>query len=170
MPLEIMIRHIMHPIDQFSQISEKASLEKALPLMRPNMNPERPNCIVVVGEGEKNSGMITGLITPAAIVFGIAGHFLKGAEKIGPIFWEGQLKSEYMLAVKKPVAEIMQPVHTCLKHDEMLMEGIFLFNKYRVDILPVIMQEEVSGLVHIEDVLKAIERLEKATSTETDTL
>ena len=64
------------------------------------------------------------------------------------------------------ITEIMQPIQACIRDDEMLMEAIFLFNKYRVDILPVVTDEEVSGLVHVEDVLKAIERFEKGTSLE----
>jgi len=168
MPLEFIIHNIMHPIGQFTRIVETAPLEQALAQMWPTMKQNQPNCLVVVGDSTASREVIKGLITPSSIVFGIAGHFLKGAEKIGPIFWEGQLRSEYLLAVKKPVAEIIQPVQTCIKDDEMLMEAIFLFNKYRVDILPVITDEEVSGLVHMEDVLKAIERFEKSTPTGTE--
>ena len=103
MPLDYTIRYIMHPIEQFMQIDETASVEQALELMWPEMKKDRPNCLVVVGEGAGSEEVITGIVTPASFVLGMASHFLKGAEKIGPIFWEGQLKSEYLLAVKKPI-------------------------------------------------------------------
>jgi signal-transduction protein with cAMP-binding, CBS, and nucleotidyltransferase domain len=98
-------------------------------------------------------------VTPPELVFGLAAHFLKGAQRSGPIFWEGQLESECLDGVKKLVREIMVPIKACARETEMLMEAVFLFNKYQVDCLPVVNKEEVVGMIYLEDVLREISEI-----------
>jgi CBS domain-containing protein len=46
-----------------------------------------------------------------------------------------------------------------IKDDEMIMEAIFLLNEYRVSVLPVVRQDEVAGLIHLEDILAVLSRI-----------
>ena len=66
-------------------------------------------CLIVVGEGSSEKEIIKGFVTPRELVFGLATRFLKGAEKSGPIFWEGQFEVECRDGVNKRVREIMSP-------------------------------------------------------------
>jgi predicted transcriptional regulator len=66
------------------------------------------------------------------------------------------LKSECAEAFKKHVGEIMAPIKTCINGTEKLMEAIFLLNKYQVGYLPVVRCEEVTGIIHLDDILKAV--------------
>jgi predicted transcriptional regulator len=103
--------------------------------------------------------VIKGFITAAELVFGLSAHFLKGAEKSGPIFWEGQLEEACQEEKKTHVSEIMIPIKGCIQDTEMLMEAVFLFNKYQVSFLPVVNQVDVVGIIHIEDILEEITRI-----------
>ena len=55
----------------------------------------------------------------------------------------------------------MSPVSASIEEDEMLMEAIFLMNRHGVRLLPVTRNDEVTGVVHFEDVLQEI--LERST-------
>lgn len=159
MPLETRIRDVMRSIDHYGVVDETSPLKLALQMMHRTMDQCKPACLVAVGDSPAGDEVIKGFITPSDIVFGIAGHFLKGAEKTGAIFWEGQLEGECLLALEKQVDTILQPIQVCIRDDEMLMEAVFLFNKYQVDILPVLCEEEVSGLIHLDDLIAVISRI-----------
>jgi hypothetical protein len=116
----------------------------------------KPPHLIVVGNDGSEKKVIKGFITPPEIVFGMADHFLKGAASIGPIFWEGQLKSECLEAFQKNVGEIMAPIKTCINGAEKLMEAIFLLNRYQVGFLPVVQYGEVTGVIHLDDILREI--------------
>jgi CBS domain-containing protein len=115
-----------------------------------------PAHLIVVSEAPAGNETIQGFITPEDLVFGIAGPFLKGAERTGPIFFEGLLEAEYRQAQKKTVAEIMSPVAASIDEAEMLMEAIFLLNRHGVRLLPVTRNGEVTGIVHMEDVFREV--------------
>ncbi|MBC8460909.1 MAG: CBS domain-containing protein, partial [Deltaproteobacteria bacterium] len=103
--------------------------------------------------------VIKGFITETELVFGLADHFLKGTERIGPIFWEGQLETECIEGGKKRVGEIMVPIKGCVRDTEMLMEAVYLLNKYQVNFLPVVNQENVAGMIQLDDILEEISRI-----------
>jgi predicted transcriptional regulator len=156
MPLEKLVKDIMRPLNQYPSIEENERVERALQLMKGAIDEKKLPHLIVVGDGDDDKKVIKGFVTPSEIVFGMADHFLKGAKSIGPIFWEGQLKSECTEAFQKRVSEIMSPIKTCINGTEKLMEAIFLLNKYQVGFLPVVRCEEVTGIIHLDDILKAI--------------
>lgn len=159
MPLERRVHDLMHPIEHYGQVREDERLQDAI---RGLQNPpciQGPVCLLVVGETPSGDSVITGFLTPANLVFGMAEHFLKGAETIGPIFWEGQLEEECRRAMRKPIREVMTPIRASIRDDEMLMEAIFLLNRHQVDFLPVVREQEVLGLIHLKDILSAITRI-----------
>ncbi|MEW5722734.1 MAG: CBS domain-containing protein, partial [Thermodesulfobacteriota bacterium] len=82
-----------------------------------------------------------------------------GAEASGPVFWEGQFETECREGSAKRVSEIMGPFRGCAREDEMLMEAVFLFNKYQVKFLPVINREDVTGMIHLEDIEEEMSRV-----------
>ena len=156
MPLEKLVKDIMRPLSQYPSINEKERVEQALKLMGGAIGEHKPPHLIVVGDGDSDKKVIKGFVTPPEIVFGMAEHFLKGARSIGPIFWEGQLKNECAQAFDKQVGEIMAPITTCINGTEKLMEAIFLLNKYQVGYLPVVRCEEVTGIIHLNDILKVV--------------
>jgi CBS domain-containing protein len=156
MPLEKLVKDIMRPLSDYPSIGEHERVERALTLMGGAIREKKPPHLIVVGNGGSEKKVIKGFVTPPEIVFGMADHFLKGAKSIGPIFWEGQLKSECTKAFRKYVREIMAPIQTCINGTEKLMEAIFLLNKYQVGFLPVVRCDEVTGIIHLDDILKVI--------------
>lgn len=159
MPLERIVRDLMHPIERYGHVREGQRLQDAVEGLQQPPCVEGPVCLIVVGETTSGDPVITGFLTPANLVFGMADHFLKGAETIGPIFWEGQLEEECRRAMRKPIREIMTPIRASIRDDEMLMEAIFLLNRHQVDFLPVVREQEVLGLIHLKDILVAITRI-----------
>jgi CBS domain-containing protein len=149
----------MRPLDQCCFIKEEETVQEALSLMNEGKKEGKPLCLIVVGEEPPEIEMIKGFITPRELVFGLTTRFLRGAEKSGPIFWEGQLEAECLDGLNIRVKEIMVPVKAYVRQGEMLMEAIFLLHKYQEDFLPVISEEEVVGTIHISDILTLIAEL-----------
>ena len=156
MPFEKFIRDFMHPLDQYERIGENEPLIEALRVMKRSQRHERPPILIVAATDSDGEEVIQGFVTAADIVFGIAGHFLEGAEKIGPIFWEGQLQNECLQAAETPVREVMSAIQAYVREDEMIMEAIFLLDRHKVDLLPVTHQNEVTGIIHLVDILRDI--------------
>jgi CBS domain-containing protein len=159
MPLEKRVCHFMHPLDSYGHITPDRSVRQALVEIHRRLERGMPSCLLVVEEDAAGNEVIAGLVTERELVFGIARHFLAGAERIGPIFWEGQLATESRQAMRHAIREIMSPVTVCVRDDEMVMEAIFLMNRYGLDMLPVVHQDEVVGIFHLEDIVGEVSRI-----------
>ncbi|MBW1739678.1 MAG: CBS domain-containing protein [Deltaproteobacteria bacterium] len=159
MPTEKLVKDLMRPLDQYYYVKEEETVQEALRFMNKARKENKPSCLIVVGKEPSEKEIIKGFVTPFELVFGIAGHFLKGAQRSGPIFWEGQLEAECLEGSKKQVGEIMVPIKACARETEMLMEAVFLLNKYQMDFLPVVKKDDVVGIIHLEDILKEISRI-----------
>jgi CBS domain-containing protein len=159
MPSERLIKDFMCPLDRYSYIKQEEPVLEAVRLMGQAEKEGSPPCLIVVGEEPSEKDIIKGFVTPTELVFGLAGHFLKGAQKSGPIFWEGQFEAECLEGAKKRVSEIMFTIKACVRDTEMLMEAVFLLNKYQVDFLPVVKKEDVVGMIHLEDIMREISRI-----------
>ena len=159
MSSEKTVRDFMRPLDRFLYVKEEDALREAVRLVGEARQEGKPQCLLVVGGKPSEKEIIKGFLTPSEIVFGITDHFLKGAETSGPIFWEGQLEAECLQGIKKRVSEIMVPIKTCVRETEMLMEALFLLNKYQLCFLPVVNKEDVVGMIHLEDILQEIARI-----------
>jgi len=159
MPLERIVKDFMRPLDQYHSVKETEPVREGVRLLSKAKEKGHPPCLLVVGEKPSEKEIIKGFVSPSELVFGLVAHFLKGAEKSGPIFWEGQLEAECLEGAKKSVGEIMVPIKTCVRDDEMLMEALFLLDKYHVDFLPVVNKEDVVGMIHLEDILQEISRI-----------
>ena len=159
MPSEKLVKDLMRPLDQYYCVKEEETVKDALRFMGKAREQRKPPCLIVLENDPSKKEVIKGFITPTELVFGLAAHFLKGAERNGPIFWEGQLEDECLEENKKQVGEIMVPIKGYIRETEMLMEAIYLLNKYHVDFLPVVNQEDVAGIIHLEDILKEISKI-----------
>lgn len=161
MSLEKLVKDLMRPLDQYQYLDEQEKVGKALKLMAKVNRDGRPLCLIVVGQDPSEKEMIKGFLTPRELVFGLTTRFLKGAERSGPIFWEGQFEAECLNGMNKRVGEIMAPIRAYVRGTEMLMEAVFLLNKHEVDFLPATSKEEVVGMIHIQDILNHITWLSK---------
>jgi CBS domain-containing protein len=159
MALEKIVEDFMLPVERYGHVAEGDTLKTAVAELRRAEAEGRPPYLIVVGPREDGGDEVRGFISPPALVFGMAEHFLRGAVRTGPIFWEGQLRAECRVALQRKVAEVMTPFETGINHREMIMEAIFLMNKYQLFFLPVIRDEGVAGVIHLEDVMKEIIRI-----------
>jgi len=156
MALEKVVRDFMHPLKDYRYIGENEPVKNVLAFVTGEENRGKSPFVIVVSDKGEEQGIARGFISPPEIVFGIARHFFKGAERIGPIFWEGQLRAECIQAFRKKIGEIMTPFKTCISESEMIMEAIFLFNRHQINSLPVVRNKEVVGILHLEDILLGI--------------
>jgi CBS domain-containing protein len=156
MPTEKLVKDLIRPLHQYHCVREDETVQEALRLIDKAREEGKPLCLIVVGNEPSEREIIKGFVTPPELVHGLMTRFLKGAEKSGPIFWEGQFEAECLDGISKPVREIMSPVRAYVRETEMLMEAVFLLNKYGVDFLPAIGKEEVIGIIHIHDILTHI--------------
>ncbi len=153
---EKIVKNFMRSLDQYRYIDEDDNIHKALVLMDEIRKEGKPLCLVVSEAGPFEGEIIKGFVTPSELVFGLLSHFLKGVQRSGPIFWEGQLETECLEGVNKRVEEIMLPIKAYVRENEMLMEAVFLLDKYKMDFLPVVSKDEVAGIIHLDDILKEI--------------
>lgn len=160
MASEKLVKDFMRPIDRCYYVKDDDTVQEALRLMDKARKEVRRLCLIVVGQGPSEKEIIKGFVTPRELVFGLATRFLKGAEKSGPIFWEGQFEAECRDGVNKRVREIMTPFMAYVRDTEMLMEAVFLLHRYKQDFLPAINKEEVVvGTIHLDEILKEISRI-----------
>lgn len=151
-----LIENFMHPLNHYYAIRENENVGHALELISKAAETGKMPYLIVLGEDRHANEIITGFLSSRELVFGMADHFLKGARKIGPIFWEGLLETEVPEAVSKLVSEIMTPVSVCVSGSQDILEAIFLLNKYRVSFLPVVRCNEVIGVVHMDDIMNRL--------------
>lgn len=156
------VRDLMRSLDNYPCIGEGKTIGDAFRLLAGAEDAGKRPCLVAVGEDRPGKKVIKGFVTAPALVFGLAAHFLKGARRSGPIFWEGQMKAECLEGTKRRIEEIMLPIRGCVREEEMLMEAVFLLNRYGLDFLPVVREEDVTGIIHIEDILMEIKRIVQA--------
>lgn len=159
MTSEKVVKDFMRALDRYYYVKEQETVQEAVQLMEKASEEGKPLCLIVVGGEPLKKEVVKGFVTAPELVFGLAAHFLKGAQTSGPIFWEGQLEAECHEGMKKRVGEIMVPIKACARETEMLMEAVFLLNKYQVDFLPVVNEDDVVGMIHLEDILKEISRI-----------
>lgn len=153
---EKIVKNFMRSLDQYCYIDENDNIQKAFALMDNIRKEGKPLCLVVSEAGRLEGEIIKGFVTPSELVYGLLSHFLKGIQRSGPIFWEGQLETECLEGVNKRVGEIMLPIKAYVRENEMLMEAVFLLDKYKMDFLPVVSKDEVVGIIHLDDILKEI--------------
>ncbi|RZB35110.1 MAG: hypothetical protein SRB1_00878 [Desulfobacteraceae bacterium Eth-SRB1] len=159
MPSEKLVKDFMRSLDRYSYIKEDATVQEALLLIDKTRKEGKHLCLVVVGKEPGEKEIIKGFVKPADLVLGLTTRFLKGAKKSGPIFWEGQFESECLDGMNKRVREIMAPVRAYIGKSKMLMEAVFLLNKYQEDFLPATSKEEVVGIIHIHEISAYIAEL-----------
>ena len=153
------VKDLMCPIWQNCYIKEDATVQEALLLLDKARKKGAYPCLFVVGKEQYEKQFIKGFVTSSELVFGLSAHFLKGAKKSGPVFWEGQLEAECVDGVKRCVREIMVPIVAYVRESNMLMEAVFLFNKYQIDFLPVVNKDDVVGMIHIHEISAYIAEL-----------
>ena len=156
MATEKLVMDLMRPLDQCYYVKEEETVREALQFMDKAREAGKPLCLIVVEEGPPEKEIIKGFVTPRELVFGLTRRFLRGAEKSGPIFWEGQFEAECRDGMNKRVKEIMSPIKAYARETEMLMEAVFLLHKYQEDFLPAMRKEEVVGMIYLEDILRDI--------------
>jgi predicted transcriptional regulator len=160
MASEELVRDFMGSLDRYYYVKKEETVQEALRLMDKARKEGKSLCLIVVEEGPPEKEVIKGFVTPRELVFGLTTHFLKGAEKSGPIFWEGQFEAECRDGMNKQVKEIMSPVKAYVRDSEMLMEAVFLLHKYDQDFLLAInKEEEVVGIIHLDEILKQISNI-----------
>ncbi|AQV00223.1 hypothetical protein B2D07_05185 [Desulfococcus multivorans] len=143
----------MHPLHHYYAIQGDENVGDALHLIAKAASKGKMPCLLVIGKNRQARETVIGSLSSREIVFGIMGHFLKSAGKIGPILWEGRLETEMPTAASRRVADIMTPVSACIGGSQDIMEAVFLLNKHRATFLPVIRQQEVVGGIHLDDIL-----------------
>ncbi|WP_373498202.1 CBS domain-containing protein [Desulfococcus sp.] len=150
------VETVMHPLHQYSAVGEDERVDRALELLSTAVLTGKMPHLMVIGKDRHANETIRGFVSPCDIVFGVAGHVLRGSERVGPIFWEGLLENEAPEAFSKRVSEIMAPVSVCAGSSQNILEAIFLLNKHRASFMPVVRRTEVVGVIHLDDILKVL--------------
>ena len=161
MPFEKSIGQLMHPLSQYGVLYADATILTATVKMQRAMENNGPAHLIVVSDAPAGNEMILKLpFLNASLIYtcfySLIGRPHDEGGRVGDVG-----ASEYRQAQEKTVAEIMSPVSASIEEDEMLMEAIFLMNRHGVRLLPVTRNDEVTGVVHFEDVLQEI--LERST-------
>ncbi|MEW6725868.1 cyclic nucleotide-binding/CBS domain-containing protein [Desulforudis sp. 1088] len=108
------------------------------------------DCIVLVKDGPR----VVGMITVLDLLQVIEPAFLKGDNRC-EVFWDGLFTQRCRNVADKKVSEFMRPPVSVAPGDS-LMHLSATINRYKTDVIPVMQDGRVIGIVRASDIVKNI--------------
>lgn len=118
---------------------------------------------------DKDYHVVLGIVRRRDILRGLEPRFLKSTSASGGInlfdieidpgladFSSGKIRREMLEQAKVPVSEIMQPVAESVNHDDNLAKVIYKMVSRDLNLLPVLKEGKVIGVVRSVDVFEEI--------------
>lgn len=160
------IREIMVPVDEYLAISADDGFKEVVSALKKSYCPQ---------EGEPCNGHTTVLVYDNNMLVGMVGledllkaiepQYLKGntyrgwtvgAEWSIPVFWEGLFNDRTHDAMDKKARDIMSPIGFQVEGDDPLIKAVYGMGKNKVNILPVIEDGRVTGMVRSTELFQEI--------------
>ncbi|MGQ9558261.1 MAG: CBS domain-containing protein [Desulfurispora sp.] len=161
---ERQVRDLMVNVEQYPAVTSDATFrEVAAALKRscPQAGGDVQTRAVLVYE----NNLLTGLVSLEDLMRAIEPQYLKGGTYRGwtvdaawaiPVFWEGLFTERCLDAAERRVREIMRPVDFCVNADDPLIKAVYGMGKYQTNILPVVEEERVIGMIRSIEIFQEI--------------
>jgi len=165
--------HIMIPIERYPNVFHTATLHQAIEILETaslEIQGKRslPRALIVFDEQFHPLG----IVRRRDIMLGLEPKFMRSMSlktrrdlfqiEVDPDL-EELSKGRFAEAVKEqaqqPVSAIMQPIKTTVAHDDRLAKVVFKIIKQDINLIPVLKDEEVVGVVRTVDVFREIAKL-----------
>jgi CBS domain-containing protein len=146
------VRDLLRPVGDFPWVSPDDTLAQAVRAMDPADGAGNGLVLVVREDGAARE--ILGTISLHDVLAGMEPP-LKSAEDL-PIFWEGQFQDQAREILSRPAGQIMAAPRQALSLFGTLMEALHLMNSTGVDLLFVVHDGSVEGLLQKELLCKEI--------------
>lgn len=154
------IQDILVPLNQYPHIRDTATLSDAFVLLNDgDICDKRYRHLLVLNDQEQLVGLL-GLrdilrgLFPDYLRSGTMGHF-EGTAPDFPaltIIWQETCATQCREAAKKPVREFMAAVPEAVKPDHPITRAAYLMVIRNTDVLPVVDNQQVIGVVRVLDV------------------
>jgi CBS-domain-containing membrane protein len=154
---------IMKPLEYFSSVSDDTTVKNAIFLLMNSLNIEHNPKHLLVFESKTLIGIV-GMheLMSALEPPGLRDQWYRGwnvASWSKPVFWHGLFKERCMALSEKAVRDIIQPITSTINESASLMEGVYLFSKSGRDVLPVVSNGLVIGLLRRRDLAAEMHRI-----------
>ena len=149
------VRDLLRPIEDIPWISPDDTLAQAVVAMDPAGGAGHGLVLVVREDGAARE--ILGTIALGDVLSGMEPP-LKSAEDL-PIFWEGQFQDQAREILGRPAGQLVTAPRQALNLSGTLMEALHLMNSTGVDLLFVVHDGSVKGLLQKELLCKEIAEL-----------
>ena len=169
----VLVQEIMIPLDQYPKVLPSCSLRDAMRLMEEaeldfGGRKSLPRALLVFDE----SGDFRGCVRRRDIMGGLEPKFLVSE----PIHYRmklfdvnldpnlSALANKHVVKgiqeqAQRPVSEVMRPIETSLNYDDRLMKAIYEMVVYSLNIIPVMRQRKVIGVVRSVELFHELAKL-----------
>lgn len=161
--IEKTVRDIMNPLESFSSVSADTSVKNAVYILRNSMLSQNLNMglnYLLIFENKSLVGFIGVQELFAAVQPpNFRDDWYRGwnlASWVEPVFMKGLFTKLCSEASEKPVRDIMDSTTTALGVDSTLEEAVFKFYREKRDMLPVLEDNRLVGILRASDLFAEI--------------
>lgn len=156
--VEKKVKDIMHPLENFSSVSADTSVRNAVYVLKSCMLGENANNSLNYLLVFENKSLI-GFVGVTELLAAVQPPNLRDGWYLGwnvaawaePVFIRGLFTNLCHEMAEKPVKDLMEPAAIALRTDSNLEEAVFKFYREKRDMLPVVDNDRVVGILRAGD-------------------
>lgn len=164
MPHEKKVRELMIHLTDYPHIPYWFTIKQAIAIVKKaSLGLEgklEPTVLLVFDEKYQ----LMGSLSMKDLIRGIEKKFTRSGEWMSkewdtPVFFEGLFTAGVKEEAEKAVSEIMTPVKETIQADESIIKAIFLMMERDLNLLPVLDQGAVIGVIRLNEIFNEIAKL-----------
>jgi Mg/Co/Ni transporter MgtE len=164
MPHEKKVGELMIPLTDYPHIPYWFTIKQAIAIVKTTAlgleGKMEPTTLLVFDEKYQ----LMGSLTMEDLIRGVEKKFLRSNNFMSkewdtPVFFEGLFTEGVKDEAQKPVSEIMSPVKETVSPDESIIKAIYIMMEKNLQLLPVIEQGTIKGVIRLNEIFNEIANL-----------
>jgi len=164
MPHEKKVGELMIPLTDYPHIPYWFTIKQAIAIVKTTAlglaGKMEPTTLLVFDEKYQ----LMGSLTMEDLIRGVEKKFLRSNNFMSkewdtPVFFEGLFTEGVKDEAQKPVSEIMSPVKETVSPDESIIKAIYIMMEQNLQLLPVIEQGTIKGVIRLNEIFNEIANL-----------
>ena len=164
MPHEKKVGELMIPLTDYPHIPYWFTIKQAIAIVKTTAlgleGKMEPTTLLVFDEKYQ----LMGSLTMEDLIRGIEKKFVRSNDFMSkewdtPVFFEGLFTEGVKDEAQKPVSEIMSPVKETVGPDESIIKAIYIMMEKNLQLLPVIEQGTIKGVIRLNEIFNEIANL-----------
>jgi len=164
MPHEKKVGELMIPLTDYPHIPYWFTIKQAIAIVKTTAlgleGKMEPTTLLVFDEKYQ----LMGSLTMEDLIRGVEKKFLRSNNFMSkewdtPVFFEGLFTEGVKDEAQKPVSEIMSPVKETVSPDESIIKAIYIMMERHLQLLPVIEQGTIKGVIRLNEIFNEIANL-----------